>query len=319
MLEILSKIKSVDFKVEQKKNDFIFKSKDRVKLKEDVERFLKANKIQFKSVFKKSKSSSLDILEVGKFNLIFKPIIVKGAGGISFEKELEQSLQQWISSEQITKHSDVVSEISKHVDVKTVKGIIHEGGKNQKRNLDVSNGRVTIGASEGKTLTDITLDTTKGKVYLSLKMSATYYVISASIFQFMNKPATRDMSYEFFGLDGAKMGGFGTEYFSATTKEVANSIILKNLTELLSDIYGSGYIMVHKNGSNVNVADFRNGVNVKVTSIDGYVYPEAGVRKYVNIKTSALIGGKQYKIDWQFRGTTAADVGPKYLRVLIKT
>jgi hypothetical protein len=320
MLDIFKKFRtSTPHKIEMKKNDIIFKSKDRLKVKQEVETFLKKSKITFTSVFKKSKSASLDILQVDKFNIVFKPDITKGAGGVKFEVELQKSINQWISSEFITKYKDIIEELSKYIPVDQVNSAEHEGSKNQKRNLGFENGKIVIGSSSGKTLSDITLETTKGDVYLSLKMSATYYVISASIFQFMKDPKTRDKVYEFFGFDGVAMGGFGTDYFSSTTKSVRSSIVARNLTELLENIYGSGYIMIHQNGYNINVADFRKGVNVKITSVDGYVYPVVGARKYANIKTSALIDGKQYKIDWQFRGTTAADVGPKYMRVLVKT
>jgi hypothetical protein len=53
-------------------------------------------------------------------------------------------------------------------------------------------------------------------------------------------------------------------------------------------------------------------------SDDSYVYPEKGVRKYANIKVKARINGHDYIVNFQFRGTTAADVGPKYLRILLE-
>ena len=320
MLELLKKINfTVGATLEQKKNDIIIKSKDRISAKSKVEDFLNKKKIPYTSVFKKSKSASLDVLVSGKYNIIFKPIIAKGAGGVKFERDFENSLNQWISSEPITKYQDIIYELSKYIKVSDVLGVSHEGSKNQKRNLTVSGKNIQISDSDGKTLSDIILKTPKGDVYLSLKMSATYYVISASIFTYMKDPKTRDDVYEFFGLDGEEMGGFGAEYFSSTTKQVSSATVVRNLTNLFQSIYGSGYIMIHQNGYSINVADFRQGVKVRINSVEGYVYPKTGARKYANIKTTATIDGKQYKIDWQFRGTTAADVGPKYMRVLVKT
>lgn len=320
MLELLKKINfTVGATLEQKKNDIIIKSKDRISAKSKVEDFLNKKKIPYTSVFKKSKSASLDVLVSGKYNIIFKPIIAKGAGGVKFERDFENSLNQWISSEPITKYQDIIYELSKYVSVHDVMSVVSTGKMNQKRNLTVSGKNIQISDSDGKTLSDIILKTPKGDVYLSLKMSATYYVISASIFTYMKDPKTRDDVYEFFGLDGEEMGGFGAEYFSSTTKQVSSATVVRNLTNLFQSIYGSGYIMIHQNGYSINVADFRQGVKVRINSVEGYVYPKAGARKYANIKTTATIDGKQYKIDWQFRGTTAADVGPKYMRVLVKT
>jgi hypothetical protein len=318
---------SIPYKIESTSKGIVFKSKDRIKTKEEVEKFLKAKKsiLSFEKVFVKSKSHSLDVVRVMigssklTIDLIFKPDQAKGAGGVKFEVELQNAINQWISSEPIAKYKDIINELSKYIPADQIKNANHAGSQNRKRSLDFKNGKIEIGASDGETLSDITLKTNNGDVYLSLKMSATYYVISASIYTQMLDPKKRDKVYEFFGMDGVAMGGFGTDYLSTTTKSVSKSTVVKNLTELLENIYGSGYIMIHQNGYNINVADFRKGVNVKITSVDGYVYPVVGARKYANIKTSALIDGKQYKIDWQFRGTTAADVGPKYMRVLVKT
>jgi hypothetical protein len=317
---------SIPYKIESTSKGIVFKSKDRLKTKEEVEEILKNNKaLSFTKVFGTSKSITIDLLRVTvgsskkTVDLIFKPDQAKGAGGVKFEVELLKSINQWLSSEPVTKYKDIIEELSKYIPANEIINADHEGPKNRKRSLDFKNGKIEIGASDGKTLSDITLKTNNGDVYLSLKMSATYYVISASIYTQMNDPKKRDKVYEFFGMDGVAMGGFGADYLSTTTKSVSKSTVVKNLTELLEKIYGSGYVMIHQNGFKVNVADFRKGVNVKITSVDGYVYPVVGARKYANIKTTAMIDGKRYKIDWQFRGTTSADVGPKYMRVLVKT
>ena len=36
------------------------------------------------------------------------------------------------------------------------------------------------------------------------------------------------------------------------------------------------------------------------------------------IQTNGSINGHEYNVDFQFRGTTSTDTGPRYLRILLK-
>ncbi len=51
---------------------------------------------------------------------------------------------------------------------------------------------------------------------------------------------------------------------------------------------------------------------------NSYGYAMKGVRKYNFIRFQAIVNGHRYEIDFQFRGTTAVDTGPRYLRILFK-
>ena len=52
-------------------NDIYVKSKNREDTKKEVEKLLTKSKVNFKSMFKKSKSGSIDVLNVPDFKLIY--------------------------------------------------------------------------------------------------------------------------------------------------------------------------------------------------------------------------------------------------------
>ena len=327
-MNILTKeIKKADLSVlvEQKGKDIIVKSKDRNTTKLKVEKQFKKSKIIFKSVFKKAKSSSLDVLEVtGAGDIIFKPIIQKGAGGVKFEQELAKDITNYLNGAEYKqlKNPDVLKEMEKVLkfDRKTKYEVVSEGSKNQRRQLVFTGNKIDISNSTGKTLTDLTLKKDNKLLYLSLKMSPTYYTLSAGIVKYFMEGGTKIKINEYFGFNGQKMAGFGKQ-FACVTKKPNYNTVERNLEDLLSQAIGTEVILIHKKKDNdVMVSQIGKSNKVKISNLnDGsYVYPEKGVRKYANIKVNAKINGHDYIINFQFRGTTAADVGPKYIRILLE-
>lgn len=327
MNRILKEIKSVEPNalVVQSGKDIIVKSKDREKLKGDVEKRFKKEKILYKSIFKKSKSSSLDVLEViGGGDIIFKPVIQKGAGGVKFEKELATDIENYLNGVEYNKlkHQDVIKEMEKVLGFnrRTKYEVVSEGSKNQRRQLTFNGIRVDISNSTGKTLTDLTLKKDNKLLYLSLKMSPTYYTLSAGIVKYFMEGRIKIKMNEYFGFNGQKMGGFGKQ-FACVTKKPNYGNVTNNLEDLLSQAIGTEVILIHKKTNNdVMVSEVKKSNKVKITNLTdaSYVYPEKGVRKYANIKVNARINNHDYLINFQFRGTTAADVGPKYIRILLE-
>lgn len=311
--------------VEQKGKDIIVKTKDRNVTKAKVEQQFKKKKIIFKSVFKKAKSSSLDVLEVpGGGDIIFKPIIQKGAGGVKFEAELMLDIKNYLNGVDYNKlkHPDVLKEMEKALKFnrKTKYEVVSEGAKNQKRQLVFTGSKIVISNSTGKTLTDLTLKKDNKLMYLSLKMSATYYTLSAGIVKYFAEGRTKIAINTYFGFSGQKMGGFGKQ-FACVTKKPNYNQVKNNLETILAQAVGTEVILIHKKKDNdVMVAEVGKANKVSVSNLtdESYVYPEKGVRKYANIKVKAKINGHDYTVNFQFRGTTAADVGPKYLRILLE-
>lgn len=312
--------------VTTKGKDLIVKSRDREQSKKNLELFLSSKSVSFTSVFKPSKSGSLNVLSVPLLggDIIFKPIIAKGAGGLSFEKELEQDLNNYFAGVEVRelKHKDVMSELIDKLDLKASKNneVIPEGRKNQKRTLTFSGSDLKITNNTGEILTDLTVKQGKKILYLSLKLGATYYTFNGSIGNFFLASTSKKSINEYFGFDGIKMGGFGKEYIVKTNKP-NYSKVKSNLEDILSQGIGTKVILVHKKVENdVMVKEIGSTNKVNISSIDesSYVYPEANIRKYANIKCQARINGQGYKVNFQFRGTTASDRGPKYLRILLE-
>lgn len=312
--------------ISQKSNDIIVKSKDREGTKAKLESYFTKNKIQYKSEFKKSKSSSIDVLSVVGFkgDIIFKPIIQKGAGGVGFEKELSADLENYFNGADMTdiRHKDVIKKMESVLGInqKSKLKVSHEGSKNQKRALTYNAGSINISNSSGETLTDITLVGNNTKMYLSLKMSNTYYILSAAIASYFANKNTQTGINEFFGFNGQKMGGFGEE-FACITSPPNYQRAKSNIKDVLTQAYGSKVVVIHKKREgDVMVSKIGSTVPITIKDLNenSYVYPEEGKRKYANIKFNATINGHEYKVNFQFRGTTAADRGPKYLRILLE-
>jgi len=303
-------------------------STNRVEAKKNLETALKKQKIPFKSVFKRSKSSSMDILDLGGgVEIVFKPLTRRGMKGLEFEDELAEDLKKYFNGVEDDKaflHPDVIKAIKKELKLtpRSPYEIDSKGRMNQKRKLIFDGRKVVITNSTGATLTDLTLTNGRKTIYLSLKTSKTYYVTSSSIYQHFLDKSTQVKVNEFFGFDGAKMSGFGKEY-ACVTAEPNFSKVKNNLAELLSNAIGTGLVLLHKKRTNdVMIAEVPPSSPVKVSitglSEDSYTYPILGKRKGSNIKVKATVDGHSYIVNFQFRGTTAADTGPRYLRILME-
>lgn len=257
-------------------------------------------------------------------DIIFKPIIQKGAGGLKFEEELASDIQNYLNGVDYTKlkHPDVLREMEKvlRFNRKIKYQIVEEGSKNQRRQLVFTGSKIVISNSTGKTLTDLTLKHDRDLMYLSLKMSPTYYTLSAGIVKYFMEGRTKIPINTYFGFNGQKIGGFG-KAFACVTKKPNYAQVEKNLEDILAQAVGTEVILIHKKKPNdvmVSKIGKKNKVVVSNLSDASYVYPEKNVRKYANIKVNAMINGHKYIVNFQFRGTTAADIGPKYLRILLE-
>lgn len=316
--------------IQKKGKDIIVKSKDRNSTKLKVEKQFKKSGIIFKSVFKKGKSQTIDVLEVpGAGDIIFKPLTRRGAGGVAFEKELEKDIKDYLNGVEYNKlkHPDVLKEMEKILGFnrRTKYEVVPEGSKNQKRQMSFTN-TLQISNSNGQTLTDLTLKKDKKLMYLSLKTSPTYYILNAGIGKYFMEGKIKIKINEYFGFNGQKMGGFGKQ-FACVTKKPNYEKVKSNLEDLISQAIGTDVIIIHKKIANdVLINEIgRTKVRVSITSLNdaSYSYPEkksetSRGRKYANIKFNATINRHAYIVNMQFRGTTATDIGPKYIRVLLE-
>lgn len=310
----------------------LLKSDDRSNLKRKVEAWLTKNTISYTS--KVVSGSGFPATIFGNFSIIYKPNkAAKGAGGKDFENEFAADMTTLLGCKNISKaeflHPDVMKEIMrvlpKPLLQSKVAKVILEGSKNQKRELKFANKKFQSNLSSGATLTDVTVENGSKKYYFSLKMSKTYYLINASIFEYFKNPKTRKPAYEWFGLDGLKMGEYDkmiksrTPVYLEKTAPMNSSKVKANIEGLIQSSLGEGYYFVHKKQDN-SVTAFYNSGNVKIrcNSIESIVYPEVGKRKYTAIKTLVTLDGNPYVCTLQFRGTKETDVEPKYLRMLME-
>jgi len=313
-------------KFETKGKQLLVRSSDRTTLQEETEDYFKKNKIEFKV---RKKVTELDVTGASQV-LIFKPMKAKGAGGLKFEDQIVDDLNNWFKGAEYNelKHPDTIEQLVKTIRLKQnsryeAKGV---GAANTKRPPTFTVTKATVQNNFKGKVSDVDiLDGSKVLYHLSLKFSPSFYIYNATVIDYFrsSNPNTRTMINEFFGFDGFLMGeAFGKEYRAKTKKNYNYPAILRRFKDLLNQCLGPDIVLVLKVGPGNNHIDYVKGLNHKITlsglNKDSYGYAEKGVRKYNFIRFQAMVNGHKYEIDFQFRGTTAVDTGPRYLRILFK-
>ena len=312
-------------KFEVKGKQLFVRSSDRTTLQEKTEEYFKKNKILYKP---RKKATELDVSGAAQV-LVFKPLFAKGAGGVKFEHQIVKDLNDWFKGAEYNdlQHPDTIEQLVKTVRLKQdsrylAKGV---GAANTRRPPTFTANKATVTNNFKGKVSDVDiLSGNRVLHHLSLKFSKSFYIYNATVINYFKsaQPATRTMINEFFGFDGFKMGqAFGKD-FRATTKAPNYSAILRRFKDLLNQCLGPDIVLVLKIANGNNHIDKVKGLNHKITlsglTKDSYGYAMKGVRKYNFIRFQAIVNGHRYEIDFQFRGTTAVDTGPRYLRILFK-
>ena len=322
-LKKLNFYKGVKFEVKGKQ--LFVRSSDRTTLQEKTEAYFKKSNIKFKP---RKKVTELDITGASQV-LVFKPLFAKGAGGVKFEHQIVKDLNDWFKGAEYNdlQHPDTIEQLVKTVRLKQdsryeAKGV---GAANTRRPPSFTANKATVTNNFKGKVSDVDiLSGNRVLHHLSLKFSKSFYIYNATVINYFKSasPQTRTMINEFFGFDGFKMGqAFGKD-FRATTKAPNYSAILRRFKDLLNQCLGPDIVLVLKIVNGNNHIDKVVGLNHKITlsglTKDSYGYAMKGVRKYNFIRFQAIVNGHRYEIDFQFRGTTAVDTGPRYLRILFK-
>ena len=322
-LEKLNFYKQAKFEVKGKQ--LLVRSSDRTTLQEKTEEYFKKNKILFKP---RKKATELDVTGSNQV-LVFKPLFAKGAGGVKFEHQIVKDLNDWFKGAEYSdlQHPDTIEQLVKTVRLRQdsrylAKGV---GAANTRRPPSFTATKATVTNNFKGKVSDVDiLSGNRVLHHLSLKFSSSFYIYNATVINYFKSasPQTRTMINEFFGFDGFKMGqAFGKD-FRATTKAPNYSAILRRFKDLLNQCLGPDIVLVLKIANGNNHIDKVVGLNHKITlsglTKDSYGYAMKGVRKYNFIRFQAMVNGHKYEIDFQFRGTTAIDTGPRYLRILFK-
>ena len=322
-LEKLNFYKGVKFEVKGKQ--LFARSANRTELQEKTEDYFKKNKIKFTP---RKKTTELEVMGSSEV-LVFKPLFAKGAGGVKFEHQIVKDLNDWFKGAEYSdlQHPDTIEQLVKTIRLKQdsryeAKGV---GAANTRRPPTFTANKATVTNNFKGKVSDVDI-LSGGRVlhHLSLKFSKSFYIYNATVINYFKSasPQTRTMINEFFGFDGFKMGqAFGKD-FRATTKAPNYTAILRRFKDLLNQCLGPDIVLVLKIGNGNNHIDKVKGLNHKITlsglNKDSYGYAMKGVRKYNFIRFQAIVNGHKYEIDFQFRGTTAVDTGPRYLRILFK-
>lgn len=309
---------------EKTKTTLLIRSKDRTLTQAHVEKYLTEKRIKFIRLPKPT-----EILIPGDTKLIFKPLKAKGAGGLKFEQQFTQDLNCWFSGHEVEELTSGVTitallkKLSLEQNSKTSKsGATSVGGRNTRRTPSFQNGKLSILNNSGPAVSDVDVVTKSKTYYFSLKFSNSFYIFNGSVGSLFISEKIKKGINEFFGFDGTEMGkAFGKQY-AVTTKKPDYQAIGNNLTQLIKEALGPNVVLVNKISETHNhisvVKGFGHKVLVTNLNKDSYVYAKTGIRKYNAIKMLAAINGANYKVQFQFRGTTATDVGPKYLRILLQ-
>lgn len=310
-----------DSRFEETKSMILIRNKDRTTLQERLENYYKSKKISFKRL---KKPTEIEVRGLPQ-KIVFKPLKAKGAGGLKFEEQFTSDLNDWFSGVDLSqlKTGDTVKLLIQKLNLKQNSKYKAEavGSRNTKRPPTFTGGRVTVSNNTGEAVADVDLITDR-TYYLSLKFTNSFYIYNGGIGTFFLQPNTKKQINEYFGFDGYKMGkAFGKEYAVVTKKPNYNDI-KKNLKDLIIQALGRDVVLVNRISQNVNhiskVIAFNHKVDIGMINDDSYLYAETGVRKYNNIKFEATINNAKYMVNFQFRGTTATDVGPRYLRILLQ-
>ena len=308
-------------KFEETRGTLLIRSSDRTTLQENLEKWFKSKRIEFKP---RKKPTELEVQGSSQV-LIFKPLKARGAGGLKFETQFTNDLNDWFSGVDIEKlkSGDTIQLLKSKLRLRQNSRYVAKsvGGRNSKRPPLFSGGKFNISNNTGLAVSDVDLITNK-TYYLSLKFSNSFYIYNGSVGSFFTQPNTKKGINEFFGFDGYKMAkAFGSDY-EVATKSPNYAIISNNLKSVIIQALGPDVVLVNKISQGVNHISVVNGFahKVAITGLNknSYLYAEKGIRKYNNIKFNASINGANYVVSFQFRGTTATDVGPRYLRILLQ-
>ena len=310
-----------DSKFEESKTKILIRNKDRTSLQEKLEKHFTSKRIKFT---RRKKPTELEVAGSPQI-LIFKPIKAKGTGGLKFEGQFTSDLNDWFSGVDMDKlkSGDTIKLLVSKLKLKQNSKYVAEqvGGRNTKRPPTFSGGRVKVSNNSGPAVSDVDLKADK-TYYLSLKFTNSFYIYNGSIGSFFENVNTKKGINEFFGFDGYLMGkAFGKSY-AVTTRTPNYAQVKRNLQQIIIEALGPDVVLVNKIAQNVNhisvVKGFGHKVEIGTINKDSYLYAEAGVRKYNNIKFEAVVNNARYIVSFQFRGTTATDVGPRYLRILFQ-
>lgn len=193
---------------------------------------------------------------------------VKNKGG-AFEDQFERDLKVWWSDSDDYNNRNlkkIIEEIANHYNWSNIKTFEAqgEGSLNQRRPLVFVGKNAYIGTSSdpniGKTVTDVTVNTDKGKVFFSLKATGTVTFFNAGVSTILSK-SDMQKNYDvtnknglallnILGIDSKKFASVFNSYdkgdkVKSYSEDVTNKIDKPAMIKLLQSGIGYGFHYVH--------------------------------------------------------------------------
>ena len=131
-------------KFEETKTKLLVRNSNRTVLQENLEKYFNSKRIIFK---RRKKPTEIEVKGSDQV-LIFKPLKAKGVGGLKFEDQLKNDLNEWFAGAELNelKHKDTIELLVKTIKLKQDSGYKAEkvGTANTKRPPSIAGGRLTV-------------------------------------------------------------------------------------------------------------------------------------------------------------------------------
>lgn len=230
--------------------------------------------------------------------------------GNLFEGQFADALNAWWAGEEVKDAAtlEAILDLDKTYNLsESEKFIVKvEGGENTKRPIKFGNKIILdnpkgSGYDVGKSLTDITIETDKGPIYLSLKLGGTTTFFNVGVRTILTPTQIKDGNItnkdglkllDIFGIDPVKFAAIFNGEGKGEVDRGAK-VNKKAITDLLMSGIGYNYHVIHKMGKKILSKKMDEVAMKKAAAIKG------GVKVYYGGKT-----GKGKRVDVEFESAS---------------
>jgi archaellin len=241
--------------------------------------------------------------------------------GIQFEKDLFSSLVDYYETGKLTgKYGEqakkIVTELGQKYK-KPLSEVIAVGELNQKRPLSISGSSLRLGNGSidiGNTVTDITLKFGDTEAYLSLKYGSTLAFANIGVGTLFKQTEMKQYKLNTNAQTVLKLFGLSTTSFCDAFNnyphsgkipnyevDVTNTCNKKEMENLLKQMIGKGYTMVHGTGSKIAVYDIDDSYLRSAASLTGKITVYYGGTTGKGKKVIVSCESAKYKFQFNIR------------------
>lgn len=242
--------------------------------------------------------------------------------GLKFEKDLFDSLIAFYETGKVSgpygkQAKEIIESIGKKMGA-PLSGVVAVGELNQRRPLNISGNSLTLGDGSydiGETVTDITLNFNGNKhAYLSLKYGATLAFANIGVGTVFKETEMKQYKLNQKAKTICKIFGLSETSFCETfvnyphknkiqnhQVDVTNTCDKNALQNLLKQMVGKGYVMVHGKGSSIDVYDIDDAYWRSATTLQGKITAYYGGTTGKGKKVIVSCESAKYKFQFNFR------------------